>query len=168
MRVNDLIPWKGSRGGEPAQRGDRDAFGTLQTDLNRTFDFLRMLPFPFGGQSTSLADDSGAFHVDAAESDKEIKVTAELPGMDEKDIDVRASDGVLTISGEKKTEHETKDDDYIVRERSFGRFERTLSLPEGVKAEAAQATFKNGVLTITIPKASQGQSGAKRITVQSH
>jgi HSP20 family protein len=75
---------------------------------------------------------------------------------------------MLTISGEKKTERETKDDDYIVRERSFGRFERTLSLPEGVKTEAAQATFKNGVLTITIPKASQGQSGAKRITVQSH
>ena len=167
MRVNDLIPWKGSRGGEPAVRDDRDAFGALQSDLNRAFDFLRMLPLPFG-QSTSLPDDSGAFHVDVAESDQDIKVTAELPGMDEKDIDVRASDGMLTISGEKKTERETKDDDYIVRERSFGRFERTLSLPEGVKTEAAQATFKNGVLTITIPKPSQGQSGAKRITVQSH
>lgn len=167
MSVNDLIPWRGSRGSEPAVRADRDAFVALQSDLNRAFDFLRMLPLPFS-PSTSLSDDIGAFRVDVAESDQDIKVTAELPGMDENDIDVRASDGMLTISGEKKSERETKDDDYVVRERSFGRFERTLALPEGVKAEAAQASFKNGVLTITIPKAAQGEGGAKRIAVQSH
>jgi HSP20 family protein len=167
MRVTDLIPWKASRGSELASRDHRDAVAALQADFDRAFDFLRMLPLPFSGMSTSLHDVGGGFHVDVIETDNEIKVSAELPGMDEKDIDMRASDGVLTISGVKKSEQESKDDGYIVRERSFGRFERTIPLPEGVDPEAAQATFKSGVLTITIPK-DPAQSGAKRIAVQSH
>jgi HSP20 family protein len=74
---------------------------------------------------------------------------------------------MLTISGVKTTQHEVEDDGYVMRERSFGRFERTIPLPEGADPEAAQATFKSGVLTITIPKDST-QAGAKRIAVQSH
>jgi HSP20 family protein len=166
MRVTDLIPWKAPRGSELDSRDNRDAVAAFQADFNRAFDFLRMLPLPFSGTSTALRDDGGGFHVDVAESDKEIKVSAELPGMDEKDIDVRASDGALTISGVKKSRHEFEDDGYIVRERSFGRFERTIPLPEGVDPEAAQATIKSGVLTITIPK-DPAQSGTKRIAVQS-
>jgi HSP20 family protein len=168
MRVADLIPWKASHGSEPALRGDRAAVAALQNDVNRAFDFLRLFPPPFSGGLTSFLDDGAGFRADVAESDKEIKVTAELPGMDENDLDVRASDGMLTISGEKKADRETKENGYILRERSFGRLERALPLPEGIDADKAQATFKSGVLTVTIPKTSEGWSGAKRIAIQSH
>ena len=75
---------------------------------------------------------------------------------------------VLTISGEKKVDRETNEDGYILHERSFGRVERTVPLPEGIDAKAAEATFKSGVLTVTIPKTREAQSKAKRIPVQKH
>jgi HSP20 family protein len=75
---------------------------------------------------------------------------------------------MLTISAEKKAAHEVDENGYILRERSFGRIERTLPLPDGMNADAAQASFKSGVLTVTIPKTSQCEGGSKRIAVQSH
>jgi HSP20 family protein len=171
MRVTDLIPWKSTRGSEPAARSERDAVAALQNDVNRAFaDFLRSsnVPFsPFAGWPGSFLDNSGV-QVDVAETDKEVKVSAELPGVDEADIDVRVSDGMLVISAEKKADREIDENGYILHERSFGRVERIVPLPDGIDANAAQASFKSGVLTVTIPKTAQAQSGAKRIPVRSN
>jgi HSP20 family protein len=173
MRVTDLIPWKSGRGSEPAvrgERGGRDAVAALQNDVNRAFaDFLRLsnAPFsPFSGWPGSFLDNSGV-QVDVAETDKEVKVSAELPGVDEADIDVRVSDGMLVISGEKKADREVDEDGYILHERSFGRVERIVPLPDSIDLSAAQASFKSGVLTVTVPKTAEAHSGAKRIPVRS-
>ena len=169
MRVTDLIPWKHARGSEPAARSERDPVATLQDDVNRAFnDFLRMFPAPFSGWPGSLLHNGSGVQVDVAETDKEVKVSAELPGVDEADIDVRVSDGLLVISGEKKADREVDENGYILHERSFGRVERIVPLPDGIDANAAQASFKSGVLTVTIPKTAEAQSAAKHIPVRSN
>jgi HSP20 family protein len=168
MRVTDLIPWTAERRNQPASRRGSDPVAMLQGNVNRAFDdFLRMFPIPVAGAQMLPLDQGGAFQVDVTESDKEVKVTAELPGVEEGDIDVRVSDGMLTISAEKKAARDVVDDGYILRERGFGLMERALPLPEGVDSDAAQASFKSGVLTVTIPKTGQAQGGSKRIPVQS-
>lgn len=90
--------------------------------------------------------------IDAYETDKEIVIEAEVPGMDRKDITVKVEDNILKISGEKKLEREKKDRNYRVYERSYGKFERCLALPDYADAEKIKAKYENGVLTITIPK----------------
>jgi HSP20 family protein len=168
MRVTDLIPWSAERRNQPTSRSAGDPLAALEGNVNRAFDdFLRMFPIPLSGWQTLPVDPGGAFQVDVVETDKDVKVMAELPGVEEGDIDVRVSDGMLTIAAQKKAAREAEDDGYILRERSFGRVERTLPLPEGVDPDAAQASFKSGVLTLTIPKTSQAQADSKRIPVQS-
>jgi HSP20 family protein len=168
MRVTDLIPWSAERRNQPVSRGGGDPVAALQGNVNRAFDdFLRMFPMPLSGWQTLPLGQDGAFLVDVAETDKDVKVMAELPGVEEGDIDVRVSDGMLTISAEKKAARDVVDDGYILRERGFGLMERALPLPEGVDSDAAQASFKSGVLTVTIPKTGQAQGGSKRIPVQS-
>ncbi|KPH06151.1 HSP20 family protein [Rhizobium leguminosarum] len=169
MRVTDLIPWKSARGLEPAARSERDPIAALQNDVNRAFDeFLGLFEMPFSGFPASFLDNGSGIQVDIAETDKEVKVSAELPGTDDADIDVKVSDGALIISSEKKTDREIDENGYILRERGFGRVERVLPLPDGIDADAAKASFKTGVLTVTIPKVAEAQSGAKRIPVQSN
>jgi HSP20 family protein len=171
MRVSDLIPWKSGRGSLPpaaSASGERDPIATLQNDINRAFDtFFLPLPLPFSGWPASLMGGGAGVQVDVAETDKEIKVTAELPGLEDSDIDVRVSEGMLVLSGEKKADREVDEKGYLLRERTFGRIERTIPLPEGIDAEQAQASFKSGVLTVTIPKVAEAQTGAKRIPVRS-
>jgi HSP20 family protein len=168
MRVTDLIPWSAERRNQPATRSGADPVAALQGNVNRAFDdFLRMFPIPLSGWQTLPLDPGSAFQADVVESDKDVKVTAELPGVDEGDIDVRVSDGMLTISAEKKAAREANEEGYILRERSFGRVERTLPLTESIDPNAAQASFKGGVLTVTIPKTTQAQSESRRILVQS-
>jgi HSP20 family protein len=108
---------------------------------------------PVTGWPTFLDNDAET-RVDVSENDKSVKVSAELPGMEEKDIDVRVSDGMLTISGEKKADRNVDENGHILRERSFSRVES--SLPDGIDPIAAQAAFKNGMLTINGPKAIEG------------
>jgi len=103
--------------------------------------------------------------VDIVDNEKEIKVSVELPGLDEKDIDVSLSRDTLTISGEKQQEKEDKGKNYYRMERSYGSFKRTISIPCDIKTEAIDATFKNGVLSIVLPKATEGQCRQK-ITVK--
>jgi HSP20 family protein len=104
--------------------------------------------------------------VDVTESDKAYEITAELPGLDEKNIEVNVANGGLTIRGEKKEEKEEKQKDYYVSERRYGSFERYFSLPEGVDADKIQASFKNGVLKVTLPKTAEAQKPAKKIEVK--
>jgi HSP20 family protein len=104
--------------------------------------------------------------VDIAEGEKAYEVTAELPGMDEKNIEVKVVDGGLTIKGEKKDEREEKKKDYYLSERSYGSFERYFRLPESVDADKIEASFKNGVLTVTLPKKAEALKPAKKIEVK--
>jgi HSP20 family protein len=102
--------------------------------------------------------------VDVAEMEDEIKVSAELPGLDNEDIDVSLSDDVLTISGEKKEEKEEKGKNYYRSERSYGAFRRDIPLPSQVDADKVDAVFQKGVLTITLPKTAEAK--AKKVTVK--
>ncbi len=104
--------------------------------------------------------------VDIAETEKGYEITAELPGMDEKNIEVKFADGVLTIKGEKQEEKEEKKKDYYLNERSFGSFQRSFQVPDGVDADKIEADFKKGVLTVMLPKSAEAQKAAKKITVK--
>src|SRR5665811_322362 len=100
--------------------------------------------------------------VDIAESEKAYELTAELPGMDEKNIEVKVANGNLTIKGEKQEEKEEKKKDYYLHERHFGSFERSFDVPEGVDADKIEANFKKGVLTVTLPKKPEAKSPRRR------
>jgi HSP20 family protein len=104
--------------------------------------------------------------VDVAETEKAYEIAAELPGMDEKNIEVKFADGVLTIKGEKHEEKEEKKKDYYLSERSFGSFQRSFQVPDSVEADKIEASFKKGVLTVTLPKSAAAQKAAKKIDVK--
>jgi HSP20 family protein len=104
--------------------------------------------------------------VDIAETDKAYEITAELPGMDEKNIEVKFADGVLTIKGEKKDEKEEKKKDYYLSERSYGSFQPSFQVPDGVDTDKIEATFKKGVLSVALPKSVEAQKAAKKIDVK--
>jgi HSP20 family protein len=104
--------------------------------------------------------------VDVVESEKAYEITAELPGMDEKNIEVKVGNGSLTIKGEKQEEKEEKKKDYYLHERRFGSFERSFEVPESVDADKIEATFKKGVLTVAMPKKAEAQKPAKKVEVK--
>ena len=94
------------------------------------------------------------------------EITAELPGLDENNIQVKLANGVLSIKGEKREEKEEKQKDYYRRERSFGSFERSFQVPEGIDTDKIAASFKNGILSVTLPKSVEAQKQAKKIEVK--
>ena len=102
--------------------------------------------------------------VDMYETDKELVVKASVPGLDPKDIEITVTDDVLTIKGEVKEEKKVERESYHLRERRYGTFQRSIRLPVGVNADKAEATFENGVLTLTLPKVEEAQ--AKHIKVK--
>jgi len=106
--------------------------------------------------------------VDFVDREKDIQLKAELPGMDEKDIEVQLTDRMLSISGEKKEEREEGEEEgnYYLSERRYGSFKRSLSIPEGVDPDKVEASFNKGVLTVTLPKTPEAQKKAKKIEVK--
>lgn len=104
--------------------------------------------------------------VDISESDQAFEIKMELPGMDEKDVEVKLANGGLTISGEKQEQKEEREKDYYLKERHFGSFERYFRLPDGVNADKIEASSRKGVLTITLPKNPEAQKAAKKIEVK--
>lgn len=104
--------------------------------------------------------------VDVVEKDKSYEVTAELPGLDEKNVEVKVANGMLTIRGEKKEEKEEKRKDYFVSERRYGSFERRFQIPPDTDVGKIEAEFKNGVLKVTLPKTAEAQATAKTIAVK--
>lgn len=104
--------------------------------------------------------------VDVIEGEKAYELTAELPGMDEKNVEVKVVNDTLTIKGEKEEEKEEKEKDYYLHERTFGSFERSFDIPEGVDADKIEASFKKGVLTVTLPKKIEAQKPTKKIEVK--
>ena len=141
-------------------------FLALHREMNRLFDeAFRGFDFaPLGISDRFFGGGASWPNIEVAETDKEIKVTAELPGLDEKDIDVLLANGVLTISGEKRAE--TGDKDRLFSERYYGRFERRIPL-EDVDENKVTALFKKGVLTVTLPKTALAVDRVKRIQIQS-
>ncbi len=148
-------------------------FETLRKEVDRLFedfgteDFWRRPFRSLAGFEKNLAQKfAAAPAVDVVENEKAYEITAELPGMEEKDIEVKLANGGLTIKGEKKEEKEEKQKDYYVSERRYGSFERYFGLPEGVDADKIEAAFKNGVLKVTLPKTAEAQKPAKKIEVK--
>jgi len=132
-------------------------FRTLQEEINDLFDIDR---FP---SVSGLFDRTDSPSIDVVEGENEFTVSCELPGMEQKDIDLSIASNVLTIKGEKKDEKEKKSSKYFKRETWSGHFQRTLSLPSSVDAEKVSAQLKDGILTVTLPK--REESKPKQIAV---
>lgn len=132
-------------------------FTTLQREIDRVFD-----DFSRGMGTFSMGD---VFpRMDVTERDSEIEITAELPGLEEKDVEVTLSDNVLTVKGEKKEEREEKTAQRHMVERSYGTFSRSVELPAGIDPATITATMEKGVLRLTMPKPTQ--SNARKIEVK--
>ncbi|MBY6139447.1 Hsp20/alpha crystallin family protein [Leisingera daeponensis] len=167
MQISDLIPWGRDKEKTPASETGRPSnpLAVLQRDINNVFeDFWHKVESGWNGRSSAI----GMFgpSTDVSEADDSIEVTVELPGMSEKDIDISMSGDAITIRGEKKVEHEEKRRGVYMSERSYGAFYRTIPLPPGVDTDKAEATFKNGVLTVALPKTADAQAKVKRIPVK--
>ena len=163
MAIKDLIPWN-NRGREVGIHRDTDVhpFFALHREMNRMFDdvFRGFDLAPF--ETTRARNGLGWPQIDIDETDKEVRITAELPGLDEKDVSLELANGVLSISGEKRSESEDKARRFS--ERYYGRFERRIPLDD-VEEDKASATFRNGVLSITVPKSADAKSNVRRIAI---
>jgi HSP20 family protein len=164
MSVRDLIPWgRSNRAPAPYREDDRSPFLSLHREMNRVFDdFFRDfdIHLPMMG---GAASNGGWPHIDLSETEQHITVTADLPGIEEKDVEVLLEDGMLTLRGEKRSENEDKNHQFS--ERYYGRFERRIPLDAEVQADKAEARFKDGVLTVSLPKNPEAQPRAKRIAI---
>ena len=159
MAVRDLIPRMRSR--VPVSRTESmNPLAAFHEEMNRLFDdFWR----DFDGMGTSLMPSVGFPRVEVVETEKEVKVEAELPGMEEKDVEVLLHDGTLTLRGERQSANE--DRHRRVSERYYGQFERRVVLPAEVDGDKATASFQKGVLTVTLPKTVQAMEDVKRIRI---
>jgi len=156
MALRELLP-KG-RAHNPTESGRSHPIVALHQEMNRLFDrFWRDFSLPGFASAGSWPQ------VELLETDTEIKVEAELPGLDEKDIELTLSNGVLAIRGEKRSE--TEDKNRHLSERFYGRFERQISLPVGVQEDKVAASFRKGVLSVILPKAPEAAEKAKRIAI---
>jgi HSP20 family protein len=155
----------------PAPANIASPFETLRREIDRLFEDFRPSAwrFPFARPSLELprlADWQIAPAIDVAEREKEYEITAELPGMDEKDIEIRLANQSLTIKGEKKEEKQERRKDYHVSERRYGAFQRSFVVPEGVDADKIEASFSKGVLKVMLPKTAEAQKAERKITVK--
>lgn len=170
MRKN-LIPWRRNATDSAVARREDNPFADFHRQMNRLFEdfFSDFEDKQFGLQFPSAFDrsDAAMLRVDVAETDKEVTVKADLPGIEEKDVQVTVDEDVLTIRGTREAEREEKKRNYHVVERQVGEFHRSIPLPGGLDAEHVKATFKKGVLTVTLPKLPEAQSKRKTIAVTS-
>jgi HSP20 family protein len=151
----------GNGGGFPSLFNLRDQF-------DRMFDNM-MSGWPTPWRDAPRLDMGGfdfAPRVDTAETDTAYELTAELPGVDEKDIKIALEDNVLSISGEKKAEREEKKKDYVMSERSYGSFKRAFTLPDNVDPEKIAAKFEKGVLKVTLPKTAPSPAKQREIPIK--
>ena len=165
MGFRDLVPW--SKGQQlPAQQESFDPFLTLHREMNRLFDDVFRGFAPLGRVGNPLSEGQISWpRIELGETTKAVTISAELPGLSEKDVQVEIVNGVLSIRGEKKAER--NDESKFVTERYYGAFERQIPL-EGVEEDKAKADFKNGVLTVTIPKSEHSGQNVKRIAISTN
>jgi HSP20 family protein len=145
-----LVPWR-----------PFEDFGTLRREMDRLLERFFAEP---SGSARPLS--TWTPHTDVKETKDSLTITAELPGLEAKDVDVAISGDMLTIKGEKKGEKEEKDEYHHVVERSYGAFSRVVRLPASVAADKIKAAFKNGVLTVTLPKTEEAKPKAIPVTVE--
>ena len=170
------LPVKSEKSAASASVGNHTSpFETLRREIDRLFDDLH----PFGWRLPSTrsmfefeaprlrAEWPIATAMDLVEKQDEYEITAELPGIDEKNVEIKLSDRTLTIKGEKTEEKEEKEKDYYLSERRYGSFQRSFQLPEGVDIDRIDATFAKGVLTVKLPKTAEAQKVEKKIAVKS-
>lgn len=164
MQIRDLIPWS-RKGSEIARPEDfQHPVLAMQREINRMFDsFWNRFNQPLGALDGAFA---GWPRTDVVETDDAVEVSVELPGLDEKDLDVSLTEDVLTIRGEKKAEREENRKGFYLAERTYGAFHRAIPLPPGVATENVKAEFKKGILTVTLPKTAEAQAKVKKITVK--
>jgi HSP20 family protein len=166
MARNSLVPFGGLGGADP--------LWSLHREMNRLFDDVLRAPFTGGrtaGQAQAQAAGTPAMinaHMNVSETENEVRVAVELPGVTERDIEVTLNDDLLTIRGEKKIQEERggEQENFHYVERSYGSFQRSLRLPFDADPEQVRAAFQNGVLTVTVPKSAQ-QQRSRRIQIQS-
>lgn len=156
MAIHSLIPWR-RESREISPTADR--FNYLRQQIDRLFEE------PFGSLRGLAGEGMFEPDVDMTERDKDILVTAELPGIDQKDVQIEVDEDMLTIRGEKRSEESGEQGGRRWKERSYGKFERSIQLPTDVKADAAKAEFKNGVLRITLPKSEMAKPHAHKISI---
>ncbi|WP_434212290.1 Hsp20/alpha crystallin family protein [[Pseudomonas] boreopolis] len=167
MSVSQLIPWNRNRGNspQPLARDARDPFVSLHREMNRLFDELwrqadELLP---RGENAGMPV-AGWPSVDLVERDREIVVSAELPGLQEKDVEVLFENGQLVLRGERRGERD--DPARRIGERWYGRFERRIPLDVEVEVDAARAEFRDGVLSVTLPKSGSALARPVRIPIE--
>jgi len=165
MGIRDLVPR--TKGQQLSTRQEPfDPFYTLHREMNRLLDDVFRGFGPLGRVGSPLMEAQlGWPRIELSETDKTVTVSAELPGLSEKDVQVEIANGILSIRGEKKAER--SDESKFVSERYYGSFERQIPL-EGVEEDKAQADFKNGVLTVTLPKSEPSSRNVKRIAINTN
>ena len=163
MAIRDLIPWSKNQELAPT-RDSFDPFITLHREMNRLFDDVwRGFGTPARFGSPLMESRFGWPSIELNETNKAVTISAELPGLSEKDVQVEIANGVLTLRGEKKSERTDNGGRYF-SERYYGSFERQIPL-DGVMEDKAEAKFHDGVLTITLPKSEQARSAVRRIPI---
>jgi HSP20 family protein len=162
MQIKDLVPWA-HKERSPESKTDKEEhpIASLQREIDRAFETFwsrfDASDWPGGGS---------VLRSDMVETDDAVEVSVELPGMEMKDVEVTASGDMLTIRGEKRVERQADKTGYYLSERSYGAIHRTIPLPPGVDGEKAEASFRNGVLTVKVPKTEEAQARVRRIEVQ--
>lgn len=166
-KFREMIPWSRRDVLEP-QEASSNPMLDLADRMNRIFDefFGGIAPFAGGAGGGLAAAGCSDCRVDVVETDDAVRVEAELPGVDEKDVQLSVSRDVLSISGEKRSESRGEQDGWRRVERSFGAFHRTIPLPPGCDVDAAQAHFEKGVLTVEVPKKPEARRETRRIEIQ--
>jgi HSP20 family protein len=170
MQRRSLLPSAFSGFPPPSLRQGGDPFLALHREMNRLFDeALRGFGPPEGGAGSEAFASGGVAvpRIDVSETDQDLKVLAELPGVDQNDVEITLTDDVLTIRGDKKAEHANQQPNYHVMERSYGSFARSIRLPFAVNPDQVQATFKDGVLSVALPKPAETQQKERRIQISS-
>ncbi len=164
MNLRTLAPW--ARKPLPVKKQDEQSLQVLHRDVNALFNELFR-----GFEATPWQLNEEVFgdyvpNIDMHETEKEIVMSVELPGMEEKDISISISKDVLTVSGEKKSEKEEEVKGHYKLERTYGMFRRSVMLPADIKTDESDATFKNGVLTITLPKNTEAAKNSTAIPIK--
>ena len=164
MAISDILPWNRKKDEIEIQKDtEQDSFLALQDEMDSLFDEFFNQPFGLLRRPSKGFEMMSKFSpkVDVSETAKAINIEADLPGMEAEDIELELHNDRITIKGEKKTEKEKKDKQFYRVERSYGSFHRNIPLPNEINMEKAKANFKNGVLSVELPKAKSTQSRRK-------
>lgn len=163
-KIRDMLPWNLSAP-VAVRRGEMPfSLASLQNEMNRLFEHY------YHGMQVRLTDwealPPSAPAINVSETEDTFKVEAALPGIDAKDVKVETAGGVLSISGERKEEKQEKEGSYLRQEMSYGSFIRSVTLPETADGTKAKAEFRNGILTVTVPKKAEAIQKPQKIDVK--